>query len=255
MDKNAVKTPETRSDELVEALKLISDILIGPEMRIIREYVTSINESLSLDHANFGQKMDNALATIREDAMAISADLRKTKLEMDSERKKWEEEITNLSKQYQDSSENLSKRINATENTLATNVTKLREHMKTSLFDLTQEHSHRFTAIEDRLVQCEAKSSLLKDENMSLMRRLTSAAQSLATVAAESSAAQQSSNEQVENLLNEVEEKQPEPEMKSDDKDRRPEVTQESTSKNSEPGNYISPKDNTVDIDTVLHEV
>lgn len=250
-----LKTLETHSEELVEAIQLISDIIIGPELRVIKEYVTSINESLSLDHANFGQKMDSALATIREDALAISADLRKTKLEMESECEKWDEEITNLSKQHQDSSENLSKKINATENSLATNVTKFREHVKASLTDLAQEHANRFTAIEDRLVQCEEKSSLLKEENTRLMIRLTNAAQSLATVVAESPAAPPSSNEQAETLLSEVKEKQAEPEKMVDDKVRPPEVSKDSTSNKSEPGNYISPKDNTVDIDTVLHEV
>ena len=255
MDKNAVMTPETHSDELVDALKVICDIIIGPELRLIKEYVTSTNESLTLDHSTLGQKMESALATIREDAMAISADLRNTKLDMETERKKWQEEITTISNLHQESSDNLSKKVNSTENTLATNVTKLRENMKTSLVHLTQDHTQRFSAIENRLVQCEEKSSVLQDENMRLMRRLNSAAQSLVTGEPEGSPAQPSSQKQVDNLLTELDEGQPASATKAAENVPSPGVSNDPTSNKTETGNDHLSKDKMLDIDTVLNEV
>lgn len=255
MEKNAVMTPETHPDELVEALKVVCDIIIGPELRLTREYVTSTNESLSLDHANLGQKVESALATIREDAMAISADLRKTKLDMEAERKKWHEELREISNQHQDSLDNLSKKINSTENTLATNVTKLRENMKTNLVNITQEHTRRFTAIEYRLAQCEEKSSALKDENMRLMRRLNSAAQSLVTGEPDGSHAQPSSQKQVDNLLNDMEESRPASATKTVENVPCPGVSNDATSNKTETEFDHSSKNESLDIDTVLNEV
>ena len=254
MDKNVAKTPETHSEELVDSLKLICDIIIGPELRLIKDYVGSINESLSLDHANLENKMDGSIATIREDAMAISADLRKTKLEAESDRNDLHERIKGIENQFQEFGNDMSNKINATENRLATNITKLRDHMKINSFNLTQDQAQRFTTLEERLAKCEEAHSTLKEENIRLTNRLASAAQSLVTGANEVAPAPTSSSNQVENLLNEVDEGQAEPVSKDAGSGPDHRVSNDSTSNKTEVGDDHSPKVKTLDTDAVLYE-
>ena len=255
MDKNVTKTPETHSEELVDSLKLICDIIIGPELRLIKDYVGEINESLSLDHSNLEQKVEGALATIREDAMAISADLRKTKLEVESDGKEQHEKINGIENQVQRFGNDLSNKINASENTLATNITKLREHMKINAFNLTQDHAQRFTALEERVAQCEDVNSGLKEENIRLTNRLTNAAQSLVTGANKVAPAPTLSRNQVEDLLTEMDEGQAEPVAEDARSGPDHRVSKDSTVNNTESGDDHSSKVEMVDIDAVLHEI
>lgn len=255
MDKNVAKTQETRSEELVDSLKLICDIIIGPELRHIKDHVGSINESLSLDHASMEQRMDGTLATIREDAMSISADLRKTKLEIESDGKEQREKINCVENQVEKFGNELSSKINSSKNTLDVNITKLQENMKINMFNITEDQAQRFTAIEERVAQCEKVNSALKDENIRLTNRLASAAQSLVTGANEAAPAPISPSRQVDNILNEMDEGQAEP--LEDDARSGPghKVSNSSTVNNTESGDDHSSKAKMADFDVVLHEV
>ena len=122
MDTNATKTPEMQTDELMNALNQISDIIIGPELRSLKEYIRSTDEARQLEVSNLEQKMESALAQIREDAMAISADLRHTKTDLEADRQKWQEEIADANSRLEKTSEELDHQIETLETTLQTNL-------------------------------------------------------------------------------------------------------------------------------------
>lgn len=210
MDTNATQTPELQNDELVNALKLISDLIIGPELRSLKDYISSADEARQLDVSNLEQKMESALAQIREDAMAISADLRRTKTDMETDSQKWQDEIADANSRMEKTSEELAHQIETLETTLQTNLTKLKDQFKTEVYNLTEDHNQRFIVVEGRITRCENESTARKNENNRLAQSLTSAAQSLATGPGEDAATVKDTMKQVDSILSGLDEVKPE---------------------------------------------
>ncbi len=207
METNAIKTIETHTDELIGAFKLINEIVTGQELRTIKEFIQTTDEARQKDLSNLEQKIENALAKIREDAMAISADLRHTKTDMKADRKKGNEEITKALDQIQKTSRDMKQIVGATE---------------TSISVLTQEHFQRFAEIESRVTQCENESTARRKENDRLALSLSNAAQSLATRHTEAPSTSISPTKQIDKILTKLDDSKPEAKDKGSGKNERP---------------------------------
>ena len=222
MEKSAIKTPETHSAEMIDALKLISEIVVGPEMRLLKDFIRTTDESRQLDLANMDQKTESALAKIREDAMAISADLRHTKEAMETDRKKWNEEIADVRKQMDKIGEDLTNKTDTTKTALLTNLTQLKEQIETNISNLTEDQVKRATDIEGRITQCENESNARRKENSRLAKSLSIAAQSLVIGNPEPSSMSTTNRKQVETLLTKMDGDEPDGKDDSSDKKEMP---------------------------------
>ena len=209
METNTIKTIETHADDLISAFKLINEIFNGQELCTIKELIQTTDKARQEDLSNLQQKMESALAKIREDAMAISADLRHTKADMKADRKKGSKEITTALDQMQKASKDIKQEISATE---------------TNISVLAQEHFQRFAEIESRVTQCENESTARRKENDRLALSLSNAAQSLASRHTEPLSFATSSAKQVDKILTKFDDSKPEAKDQGSEKNEMTEI-------------------------------
>ena len=204
MDKNVNKSPGTQDDDLMTALKLISDTIVGPELRAISDLVKSTDKARQESQASLDRRLESSLTKIREEAAETAAGLRQAKSDMEADRKKWHEEIMSATDLMEKLSAELSQKIAKAETTQQADAKKTREQIEASISDLRQEHTRRFTSVEDRVIRCENEGNAHKEENNLLAMRLTKAAQSLVTGTLDDAAVTNAAMKQVDTLLTEL---------------------------------------------------
>lgn len=204
MDKTANKSPEAPNDDLMNALKLISDTIVGPELRALKDLVKSTDKARQASQTNLDERLEKSLTEIREETAEIAASLRQTKSDMEADRKKWQEEIKTATDLMDKLSTELSDKIRSTETALQADAKKRKEQIESKISDLRQEHIRRFSAVEDRVMRCESENNAHKEESNLLARRLSMAAQSLVTGSVGNIAVDAAALEQVDSLLTEL---------------------------------------------------
>jgi hypothetical protein len=207
MEISAGQIPEPKTDELLEALKVISGIIAGPELRSIKDFVRMTDEARQAEQAAFEQKMESALAQIREDAMGISADLRHTKENIESDRRKWHEDIASVRDILEKARKDLSDQVANTVMTMQAEATRLQEQIEATQIKHQQDSNERISAMENRVAQCENEGNARRAQNSRLAKSMRVAAQSLVAGAAEDAYTTENFGEQVDTILSALDDK------------------------------------------------